>query len=272
MAVLVTCALAVLLLGGLFPAAPGVAPLPGRPSPAPPPTPEEAALDRWNAGVVMLVAGLSVVGAIIAFWASSQFSSASGLSQQAVQEVTQYQTVKAEQDGYVDFGARLNELYQEHTVAESTLYCQAAAAWAGGTGRWPAPWRRGTRRRRPGARPHPGVRVLLAFQPGTPAGRSCTTRPGCGPARWSRPACSPARTPRRCAPWTPPIPTPSRPAPPPTAPGAQEIVLAGAFVIVAVFFLTLSYLGWRHRRARSLATGVVAMAVALGVTVLAGFG
>ncbi len=81
-----------------------MAALPGRQGPAPPPTPEEAALDRWNAGVVMLVVGLSVVGTILAFWASSQFSSASGLSQQAVQEVTQYQTVKAEQDGYVDFG------------------------------------------------------------------------------------------------------------------------------------------------------------------------
>jgi len=36
------------------------------------------------------------------------------------------------------------------------------------------------------------------------------------------------------------------------------------------FLPHLSYLGWRHRRARSLATGVVAIAVALGVTVLAG--
>ena len=36
-----------------------------------------------------------------AFWASSQFSAASGLSQQALHEVAQYQTVKAEQDGYV---------------------------------------------------------------------------------------------------------------------------------------------------------------------------
>jgi hypothetical protein len=51
---------------------------------------------------------------------------------------------------------------------------------------------------------------------------------------------------------------------------AQEVVLAGAFVIVAVFFLTLSYLGWRHRRARSLGIGVLAMAIALGVTVMAG--
>jgi hypothetical protein len=41
--------------------------------PAPPPTPEEASLDRWNAGVVIVVAGLSVVGALLAWWASSEF-------------------------------------------------------------------------------------------------------------------------------------------------------------------------------------------------------
>ena len=52
----------------------------------------------------MLVAGLSIVGALLAWWASSEFSLASSLSQQALQEATQYQTVKAEQDGYVAFG------------------------------------------------------------------------------------------------------------------------------------------------------------------------
>jgi hypothetical protein len=51
---------------------------------------------------------------------------------------------------------------------------------------------------------------------------------------------------------------------------AQEIVLAGAFVILAVFFLTLSYLGRKHRRVGPLGVGVVAVAVALGVSLVAG--
>ena len=268
MAVLVTCALAILLLGGLFLLRLEWRRYRADRSPAPPPSPEEAALDRWNAGVVMLVAGLSVVGAVLAFWASSQFSSASGLSQQAVQEVTQYQTVKAEQDGYVDFG-RLNELYQEHTVAESTLYTEAAAAWAVDE---PILARAlEARARVKGAQERALIPGFVCYWPSKSGagGSSCTTRPPCEPARWSPRACSPGRTPRPCGPWTPSTPAPSRSAPPTTA-RVEEVVLAGALVIVAVFFLTLSYLGWRHRRAGSLGTGVVAMAVALGVTVIAG--
>jgi len=79
---------------------------------------------RWTAGTLawsLSVAGLSVVGALLAWWASSEFSTASSTSLQAVQEAAQYLTVKAEQDSYVSFGERLAATYQEHTVAESEL-------------------------------------------------------------------------------------------------------------------------------------------------------
>ena len=270
MALLVTCALGILLLGGLLLLRLEWRRYRADRAPAPPPTPEEAALDRWNAGVVMLVAGLSVVGALMAFWASSQFSSASGLTQQAVQEVTQYQTVKAEQDGYVDFGARLNEIYQEHTVAESTLYSQAAAAWAKDE---PAQARAlEARARVEGAQERALIPGFVCYWPSSrgSGGSVLYDQAGLRASEVESPCVQPGQDPSGLrtldGAHTSALET--------TAAGersrAQEVVLAGAFVIVAVFFLTLSYLGWRHRRARSLATGVVAMAVALGVTVLAG--
>jgi hypothetical protein len=219
----------------------------------------------------MLVAGLSVVGAILAFWASSQFSSASGQSQQAVQEVTQYQTVKAEQDGYVDFGARLNELYQEHTVAESALYNQAASAWAEGK---PSLARSlEAMARVEGAQERALIPGFVCYWPsgrGT-GGSVLYDQTELRASEVESPCVQPGQDPSALrtldAAHTSALETSAAS----DRSRAQEIVMAGAFVIVAVFFLTLSYLGWRHRRARSLATGVVAMAVALGVTVLAGF-
>jgi hypothetical protein len=218
----------------------------------------------------MLVAGLSVVGAVLAFWASSQFSSASGLSQQAVQEVTQYQTVKAEQDGYVDFGARLNETYQEHTVAESTLYSEAAAAWAQDQ---PTEARAlEARARVEGAQERALVPGFLCYWPSSrgSGGSVLYDQAGLRASEVESPCVQPGQDPSALRALDSGHISALEVAAADDRSRAQEIVLAGAFVIVAVFFLTLSYLGWRHRRARSLATGVVAMAVALGVTVLAG--
>jgi hypothetical protein len=271
MAVLVTCALAVLLLGGLLLLRLEWRRYRADKAPAPPPTPEEAALDRWNAGVVMLVAGLSVVGAILAFWASSQFSSASGLSQQAVQEVTQYQTVKAEQDGYVDFGARLNELYQEHTVAASALYSQAASAWAE---REPTLARSlEAMARVEGAQERALIPGFVCYWPSSRGadGSVLYDHAGLRAREVESPCVQPGQDPSALRTLDAAHTNALEASASSDRSRAQELVMAGAFVIVAVFFLTLSYLGWRHRRARSLATGVVAMAVALGVTVLAGF-
>jgi hypothetical protein len=272
MAVLVGCALGVLVLAGIYLLRLERRRYRADRSPAPPPAPEEAALDRWNAGVVILVAGLSIVGALQAFWASGRFSTASSLSQQAVQEATQYQTVKAEQDGYVDFGARLNEAYQEHTVAESTLYSEAATAWRDDDANQARSLE--AQARVEGAQERALVPGFLCYWP--------SSRGSGGSVLYDEDALRSSEVESPCV----------QPGQDPSAlrtlgttqegalehmaandrTTAQEIVLADAFVIVAVFFLTLSYLGWRHRRARSLATGVVAMAVALAVTALAGLG
>ena len=220
MAVLVTCALAVLLLGGLLLLRLEWRRYRADRAPAPPPTPEEAALDRWNAGVVMLVAGLSVVGAIIAFWASSQFSSASGLSQQARPGGHPIPDGQGRAGRLRRLrGPSQRALPGAHRGRERPLQPSRLGLGRGG----PALARSlEAMARVEGAQER--ARSLgscaTGLPVGEPAGRSCTTRSGCGPARWSRPACSPARTPRRCAPWTPPTPTPSRRAPPPTAPGA----------------------------------------------------
>jgi Arc/MetJ-type ribon-helix-helix transcriptional regulator len=238
-------------------------------SPAPPPDPEEAALDRWNAGVVMLVAGLSIVGAVMAFWASGKFSSASDLSQQAVQEVTQYQTVKAEQDGYVDFGARLSEDYQEHTAAESNLYSEAAAAWAAGETTEAAALEADARVE--GAQERALVTGFVCYWPSyRGAGGSVVYDvPALRASEVELPCVQPGQDPSALR----TLGNAQADALAQTAANnraeAQQIVLGGAFLIAAVFFLTLSYLGWRHRRARSLASGVVAMAVALGISIVA---
>jgi hypothetical protein len=240
-------------------------------SPAPPPAPEEAALDRWNAGVVMLVAGLSMVGAVMAYWASSDFSKASDISQQALTESTQYQTVKAEQDGYVLFGARLAQLDEEHTVAESSLYSQAAAA-------------RGKDDSQTAESLEAEARVEAAQDRALSPGYVCYWPSNYG---WQGQvdfnigqekstevigAClqpdqdvTTLRTSDQAA-----VSALERAAQDQRDKAAQ-VVLAGAFAIVSVFFLTLTYLGWRHRRARFLTPGVLAIAVAVGLSAFAGW-
>jgi hypothetical protein len=240
-------------------------------APAPPPSPEEAALDRWNAGVVMLVAGLSIVGALLAWWASSEFSLASSLSQQAVQEATQYQTVKAEQNGYVAFGARLSEAYGEHTVAESNLYQQAAAAWAAGQGS--AALQLEAEARVEGAQARaldPGFVCYWPTYPGTNGGVQYDVQ-----ALQATEQENPCEQPDQDTTALRTLDQSHVEALGSTSKGdrtrAEEVVLAGALVIVAVFFLTLSYLGWRHRRAHALTPGVVAVAAALAIAVVAAF-
>ena len=254
-----------------FPVALGVAALPPRPFPAPPPTPEEAALDRWNAGVVMLVAGLSVVGALMAWWASSDFSSASDISQQALHQSTEYQTVQAEQNGYVEYSARLAQLYEGHTIAESTLYNQAATAWGAENSQTAEGLE--SQARVEGAQERalaPGficyypsyygqqgqVGFNIAQEEATETIGAClqpdqdvTTLRTDDQAHVD--ALEAAAQAERTK--------------------AAQVVLAGAFAIVSVFFLTLAYLGWRHKRARFLAPGVVAIAVAVGLSAFAGW-
>ncbi|HTW10277.1 MAG TPA: hypothetical protein VME46_22425 [Acidimicrobiales bacterium] len=234
--------------------------------PAPAPTPEEASLERWSAGVVMLVAGLSIVGAVMAFWASGKFSDANDLSQQAVQEVTQYQTIKGEQDGYLSFGERLTESLQEESVAESSAFSQAAAAWSGGQYAQAEALEARARVAAAGQRALAGgylcywmttfgpggsvvynvsqQQVLEAERPCTWAGQDDTALRTLANGQ-ANSLESAAETDRS---------------------HAEDIVLAGAFLILAVFFMTISYLGRKHRRLLPLTAGVGAMALALGVS------
>jgi hypothetical protein len=240
--------------------------------PAPPPTPEEASLDRWNAGVVIVVAGLSVVGALLAWWASSEFSAASSTSLQAVQEAAQYLTVKAEQDSYVSFGERLAATYQEHTVAESELYSEAARARRSGD-TYDA-LQLEAQARVEGAQERAIAPDFLCYWPSgvdSKGAVSYNAQQLAGTEQDS-PCVQPDQDPASLRTLDQSHVSALEAVAKSDRSNAEEIVLAGAFVIVAVFFMTISYLGWRHRRVRSLAPGVVAMAIALAVSLAAGLG
>jgi len=270
LAVLVACALALLLLGGLYLLRLEWARFRADRSPAPPPTPEEAALDRWNAGVVILVAGLSITGAVLAFWASSDFSAASGLSQQALGQVTEYQTVKAEQDSYLDFGARLNETYQEQTVAESALYSEAAQAWESGNATEARALE--AQARVEGAEERAIIPGFVCYWPSSRGANGSVfyDEASLRASEVESPCVQPGQDPSSLRTLGPTQANALEDAASRDRGHAEEIVLAGAFVIVAAFFLTISYLGWRHRRMRWSGAGVLAIAVALGISLAVG--
>lgn len=237
---------------------------------APAPEPEEAALDRWNAWVVMVVAGISVVGALLAFWASADFSAASSASQQAVQEATQYQTIKSEQDGFINFGADLTQTVQEHTVQESTLYKEAAAAWSSGQASLAQQLEADARAEGAVERalisgytcywanlPGPGgvmqynIAELQASEVESPCvlpGQDSSSLRTLGPSHQQALTNSAANDRSH----------------------GEAVVLAGALLILAVFCLTVSYLGPKHRRSLAVSPGVVSIAAALVVAAALG--
>lgn len=267
MAGLVICALAVLFAAGCYLLAKEWRRFRLDRAPAPPPEPEEAAVDRWYAGMVMLVAGLSIAGAIIAFWASSEFTSASDAGQQALQEGTQYQTVLSQQDSYLNFGANLAQTYQQHTVAESSLYSEAAAAWqAGQTSQALA---LEAQARVEGAQERLLVTGFTCYWPYAPGleGQVNYDLSQLRASEVESPCVQPDQDPSALR----TLDEGHQKALESTAASdrsrAEAVVLAGALVIAAVFFLTVSYLGWRHRRAHSLAPGVAAIGMALAVAV-----
>jgi hypothetical protein len=270
MAVLVSAALALLLLRGGHLLGVEWHRYRADPSRGELPTPEEAARDRWNAGVVMLVAGLSVIGALLAFWASSEFSSASGLSQQAVQDVTRYQTVKAEQDSYLQFGARLNVSYQEYSVGQSNLYAEAASAWDDNQ---PGEARAlEAQARVDGAAERALIPGFVCYWPSS-RGRGGSVYYDQAALRVSEvetPCVQPGQDPSSLRTLSTSQADALEHGAAADRSRAEDVILSGAFVIVAVFFLTVAYLGWRHRRARTLGAGVVAIGIALAVSALVG--
>lgn len=234
----------------------------------PPPTPEEAAKDPWNARMVILVAGLSIVGAIVALWASDEFSRASSASQQAVEEATQYQVVKSEQDGYIDFGAQLAETYQEHTVDESSLYAEAARAWS--QGKTAVALELESQARVQGAAERALMPGFTCYWPYLPAAGGVVDYDVAQEqaSELEDPCVLPDQDPTALR----TLDQAHQQAIEATAAAdrsdAEKAILVGAFVIMAVFFVTISYLGWRHRRLLSLAPGVLAIAGALSVAVV----
>ncbi len=74
----------------------------------PPLTPEEAAADRWHKGAVILIATLSIMGALLAWRASATFGAASDLAQRALQERVQLGQQQSLQDEQIDFSTRLS--------------------------------------------------------------------------------------------------------------------------------------------------------------------
>jgi hypothetical protein len=219
----------------------------------------------------MLVAGLSIAGALLAWSASSEFSRASDLSQQALQESTQYQTVKAEQNGYVDFGARLAESYQEQTVAESALYQEAAAAREADQLDRALPLEAQARVEGAQARAlDPGFLCYWPFSPGSNGAVDYDSQ-ALQATELESPCVQPDQDPTALRTLDQSHVGALEATAKADRSKAEEVVLAGALVIVAVFFLTLSYLGWRHRRAHTLLPGVMAVAAALVIAAVAGF-
>jgi hypothetical protein len=237
---------------------------------APAPEPEEAALDRWNAWVVMVVAGISVVGALLAFWASADFSAASSASQQAVQEATQYQTIKSEQDGFINFGADLTQTVQEHTVQESTLYTEAAAAWSSGQASL-------------AEQLEADARAQGAVERALISGYTCywANLPGAGgvmqynvaelqASEVESPCVLPGQDSSSLRTLDPSHQQALTNSAANDRSHAEAVVLAGALLILAVFCLTVSYLGPKHRRSLAVSPGVVSIAAALVVAAALG--
>jgi hypothetical protein len=91
------------------------------PSPAPPARLDRAALEPWHRAVVVLIAGLAIASALLAWRSSTSFGSASGLDSQVLRDTALYQGELGLQDGRIDFGAHLSLLEQEHHMAATQL-------------------------------------------------------------------------------------------------------------------------------------------------------
>jgi hypothetical protein len=103
-------------------------------SPRPPLSADEREGDPFHTGVAVLIAAVSVAGAVLAFQASTVFGDASELSGRSIQERTQLSKEAGFVDTKIDFGARLATIYQEHLRTVTELERLAAAARAAGDG------------------------------------------------------------------------------------------------------------------------------------------
>jgi type II secretory pathway pseudopilin PulG len=230
--------------------------------PQPPLDPEVAALDRWHNGITVAIAALSVLGAILAWQASNRFDDAADLSRQAVDESVRYQAIRALSDGRIDFDARLSLIYQEHLRRETSLTTRA------------------TELRDAGDPAHAGVLEAEARVEGAIArviGASFTTYAPTfnddgtvvfdreEKAALARSDDSDLRT------LDPVNVRAVEHQASLTRQTAQQIVVAGALLIAAMFFLTVADLGWLHRRLYATVPGTLAALAAVAVLFVAEF-
>lgn len=230
------------------------------PTPAPPLPPEEAAREKWHTHMAILIAALSVLAALNVWLASSAFGGASGLGSQVLQDQTQYQTVLAVQNSRIDFGDRLSQLVQQHLYTEDQLYKVAAADRKAGDTQEAVQLE--AEARVEGAQERALNPGFLYYSAETQSN---------GTATFSVPEETTvakeenrdliALDPAHLAIIESQVDSDRN--------EGQQIVLATALFVAAIFFFTVTNLGWRHRRWRTMAPGLLSTAAALGLLVAA---
>ena len=231
-------------------------------APQPPIDPELAASDRWHNGVTYAIAALSIVGALLAWQASEGFDGAGDLSRQAVDQGVRYQSVRSASDGRIDFDARLALIYQEHLRLERSFYTRADELRAAGDNAGAA--RLEAEARVEGAQARLIASSFLSYFPIVAEDGSVSVdrdanagvaRAGDTDLRTLDPANVRAVTQEAGE----------------TRRTAQQLVVAGALLIAAMFFLTVADLGWLHRRLLAAVPAALATVAALVILVVAEF-
>lgn len=231
-------------------------------TPLPPLDPEVAATDRWHNAVTLAIAALSIIGAVMAWDASNQFDSASDLSREAVNESVRYQSVRALSDGRIDFDARLTLLYQEHLRAEASYYEKATAAR--NTSDTVHAGQLEAEARVEGAVARLFSASFLTSFPTINADNSVTYDRQAQLAL-ARADDSDLRTLDPASVRTISVESSQ------TRRVAQQLVVAGAMFIAAMFFLTVADLGWLHRRLLGAFPAFLAAFAGLGILFVAKF-
>ena len=224
-------------------------------SPSPPPEPEEVARDPWHARLVILVAFLSVLGALLAWWASTTFANAESASQQVIEQTAKWQSDSTQAQSKVDFDSRLSLLFQNDNYAATQLLHEAS-----GNGPLSELLQADAQVDAAGARALYADGFLVDY-PTIASDGSVTYNSSqalasvvpndsilrtLGPTSWAALDAQAAKD-RSIG---------------------QKIVLAGALLIGTVFFLTVANLGWKHRRIHMLVPAVVTSAIAFGIVLL----
>ncbi len=88
-------------------------------------TETEAARDRFRSRVGLVIAAISIFGAVVAWRASIVSSNASDLDQRATQELAHQEQLLATHRGQVSEDLRLLAIYQEHGKLRQTMLEQA---------------------------------------------------------------------------------------------------------------------------------------------------